>query len=99
MLQLLAGFAAGPLAAMAYPYLRDASAELINGNQPRDANGKICQWEYNGNTVHEDMYVTNLIFRGLFKMGDHGISSHRVSFSKNLDLIINILSIGDQPSY
>lgn len=32
--ELLAGFVAGPLAAMAYPYLRDASAELINGNQP-----------------------------------------------------------------
>jgi hypothetical protein len=78
---------------------------------PERCIGGTDQWEpapwpmgrsANGNTmvtVHEDMYVTNLIFGGLFKMGYHGISSHRVSFSKNLDLIVNILSIGDQPSY
>lgn len=31
--QLFAGFAAGPLAAWAYPFLRETAAELINGDQ------------------------------------------------------------------
>jgi len=32
--ELFAGFAAGPLAAWAYPFLRETAAELINGDQP-----------------------------------------------------------------
>ena len=41
--QLFAGFAAGPLAAWAYPFLRETAAELINGDQQLDTKTTTTQ--------------------------------------------------------
>ena len=70
--QLFAGFAAGPLAAWAYPFLRETAAELINGDQHLGANTTTtqqqprCEKMWNIFNIHANhiIYLLKYMFLG-----------------------------------